>query len=397
MTGKELLQMTEELDEYYWEYEGFFGRIENSQNARRFARGQLGPIERKSLEPIADAEGINPRRLQLFFSRAEWDEDGARDYLQRRIAEKYGGEDGIFIIDETSDAKKGMWTAGVDAQYCGESGKIDNCITSVHLGYTRGGLHWLLDGELFLPKSWNPNPDDDGISVRRKRAQVPDDVVHEPKTVMAMRQLRRAVANGMPGRYVTADELYGRASWWRREIDNLGLIYVVEIPRDTRGWIAKRSGEALRVDELAASDRCGRKKRLRTHETEKGPEVWECRQAGFHEQAEAAPRKQQQLLVARNVRTDETKYFISNAPDNMKTEQLLCIAFSRWRIERCFQDCKSELGLNHAEIRTYRGLHRHFILTAINYCFLQEWLGKHKRGEKRSHSRAVRRRRASLA
>ena len=400
MTGRELLKMTDDLEAFYSEFDEYLGRREARSHARLFARGQLGPIERKSLEPIADAEDVEPRRLQLFFSQSSWDEDGARDHLQRRIAERHGGEDGVFIIDETSDAKKGLWTAGVASQYCGESGKIDNCIVSVHLGYARAGLHWLLDGELFLPESWNPDADDEGVTARRRRAQVPANAIHEPKTAMSLRQLKRALDNGIPGSYVTADELYGGAPWWRREVDTMGLIYVVEVPRDTRGWIGKRSGDARRLDEMAASDRrlcCGRKKRFRTHETQKGPEVWECRKVRFYEQVKAGPGKRQQLLVARNVRTGEIKYFLSTADDSMKTEQLLRIAFSRWRIERCFEDCKSQLGLNHAEIRTYRGLHRHFILTAMNYCFLQEWLAEHKRGEKGSDRRPVRRCRAGAS
>jgi SRSO17 transposase len=104
--------------------------------------------------------------------------------------------------------------------------------------------------------------------------------------------------------------------------------------------------------------------------------VWECRKVKFYEQA--GPEIQQQLLVARNIRTNEIKFFLSNANHRMKVRQLMRVAFSRWRIERCFQDCKTELGMNHAELRTYVGLHRHYILTAINYFFLQDWLVKHK-------------------
>ena len=393
MTGEELLQIADELDHYYHEFDDCFTRSEGREMIRLFARGQLGPIERKSLEPIADAEGVTPRALQWFFSRNEWDEEKALKQHQQRVAAELGGGDGIFVIDETSDAKKGQWTAGVAHQYCGESGKLDNCIVSVHTAYVREGRHTLLDGELFLPESWHPQPDDEMVTEKRRRAQIPDTVGHQPKTVLAMEQIKRALANGVAGRYVTADELYGGAPWWRAELARLGLIYVVEVPNRIYGWVGRRQGEARTLKTLAErhrSLRSGQKKYYTTHETEKGPEVWQCRRVGFIEQAEQAPEDPQSLLMARNVRTGEVKFFLTNAPRTLSTPACLKVAFSRWRIERCFQDCKGELGLNHAELRTYRGLRRHFILTAINYYFLQTRV--HESGEKKADCGATGRR-----
>ena len=173
MTGEELLQENEALETYLASFDELFGRAESREHFRLFARGQLGPLKRKSLEPMADAEKVPPRGLQQFFSEYRWNEDGARDRLQKMIAQKYGGAEGVFIVDETSDAKKGEWTAGVAPQYCGESGKIDNCIVSVHLAYARGDFHALLDGELFLPECWNPDPKNEALTRRRERAGIP--------------------------------------------------------------------------------------------------------------------------------------------------------------------------------------------------------------------------------
>jgi SRSO17 transposase len=389
MTGKEVLEMAEALEAHLATYDEFVGRRENREHLRRFARGQLGPIERKSLEPIADADGINPRRLQFFFSEYDWDEDSARDRHQQEIARLHGRPDGIFLVDETSDAKKGEFTAGVARQYCGETGKIDNCIVSVHLGYAAGDFHALLDGDLFLPETWNPNPDNSTIQEKRRRARIPDDVVHESKPTLALRQLKRALANGVPGGFVTADENYGGKPWWRREVDALSLVYVVEVPKSTRGWTQRRRDKLARgkTMEVLASRarhfRCQEWERFCVHDTEKGPDVWEVKKAPLWEQSENAPPVVQQMLVCRSVRTQEIKYFLTNAKASVPVKTLLRVAFSRSRVERCFQDCKSQLGLNHAELRTYQGLHRHFILTAINYHFLQKWLIEHKGGKKR--------------
>ena len=403
MTGVELLKLTEKLEKYLASYDDLFGRAESRSHFRLFVRGQLGPIERKSLEPIADAADVPPRALQQFFSQYRWDEDGARDRLQQRVAEKYGGEEAVFVIDETSDGKKGEWTAGVERQYCGESGKIENCIVTVHLAYAHGDFHALLDGELFLPEKWNPDPADAAITEKRRRAGIPETVVHESKPELALRQLRRAKANGVPGHWLSADENYGAKPWWRKAVAQEGFWYVVEVPKDVMGWVrepqmgapcrtrtgrparARPSHPAQTVEAVAgalAGWRFKKWERFRVHDTQKGPEVWEFKAGLFWEQGKNAPIEAQWLLIARNVRTGELKYFLSNAPENALLRTLVRVAFSRWHVERCFQDCKSELGLNHAELRNYRGLHRHLILTAISYFFLQDELQLYRREKK---------------
>lgn len=392
MTGDTLLKAADALDAYLSTYDDLFGRRENREHFRQFARGQMGPIERKSLEPMADLERTSPRTLQLFFSKAKWDEDSVRDKLHGDVREKYGGSDGIFVIDPTSDAKKGEMTAGVARQYCGESGKIDNCIVTVHLGYTRGNFHGLLDGDLFLPKSWDANTGDPEIERKRRLAGIPPDVGYRSKCDLSLDQLDRARKNGVPGRFVTADEDFGGKPWWRGAVHGLGFRYVVEVPRSTRGLMQEPKQEdiekdALKVEKLLidpAGLRFTTWEAFRVHDTQKGPEVWEFKAGPFWEKL----RRQEGydgvkwLLVGRNVRTREVKYFLSDAPPGTPIEVLIRVAFSRWIIERCFQDCKTELGFNHAEVRKYRAIHRHLILTAVNYFFIQDWNLRHRRGEK---------------
>lgn len=405
LTGEQLLTAAEDLEAYLSTYDELLGREENREHFRRFARGQLGPIERKSLEPIADAEGVNPRTLQFFFSRYKWNVNGVRQSLQQKVAALYSGPGGVFVIDDTSDGKKGDWTAGVARQYSSEAGKVENCIVTVHVAYARADFHALIDGELYIPEQWNPDPSNPSIQLRRKRAAIPDDVVHETKPAMALRQLKRALESGIIGSYVAADEAYGRLPWFRDEVAGLGLIYVFEVPRSTQGWVhepyvipppRRRRGRAPkptvsqlgrnRVDNLLTSARGLRFlpwNRFKVHDTEKGPEVWDFKAARFWEHSDGRPRGPVQwLLVGSNVRTGEIKYFLSNAPPETPIETLIYIAFSRWRVERCFEDCKTELGLNHAELRTYAGINRHLILTSVNYFFLQDWMLKHKDKDK---------------
>ena len=172
MTANDLLLETSRLEEFHRLFDNFLPRKELRRHFRTFLTGQLGPIERKSLEPIADEAGVESRCLQQFFSRYEWDERGVRSLLQKMARDAMPADELelTFVVDDTSDAKKGTHTAGVARQWCGSLGKLDNCITEVFLGCYGGGLHLLLDGELFLPAEWNANPADEKITRRRKLA-----------------------------------------------------------------------------------------------------------------------------------------------------------------------------------------------------------------------------------
>ena len=398
MKSSFLLELREDLETFAGNFDDLMGRVENQGHLRTFSRGQLGTVERKALEPIAELEDVNPRLLQFFFSKYKWDEDGVRDRIQKMVADKYGSDDGIFIIDETSDSKKGLWTAGIQRQYCGESGKTDNCIVSVHLAYRNKGFHCLLDSDLYMPKSWDCDTGDDNIEERRERASVPDDVGYESKAKLSVAQLRRAMGNGVEGKYVAADEGYGSKPWWRDELGELGKTYVVEVPKNTRGWLRRptpgnkgrkhkkgcheklvysSAKGPLKVENLVSSPhglRFTKWEHYIVKNTTKGPEIWRFKRHTFYEsRRQNRVGKAQRLIVAVNILTNQIKYFLSNAPSNAKLSKLVAVAFSRYWVERCFQDCKSQLGLNHAEIRSYIGLKRHFILTMANYYFIQDW------------------------
>jgi SRSO17 transposase len=405
LTGKTLLDIVDGLDAYLALYREGFGRIEHMRLLTAFARGQLNTIQRKSLEPIADILGISPRNLQRFFTEYKWDHNTVRRILHQLVAKNHGTPDGVFVIDESSDAKKGDMTAGVQRQYCGESGKKDNCIVSVHLTYAAdNGFRTILDGELFIPESWNPDPDDPDVTERRRRARMTDDDVHRAKTDMSITQLKRAMENGVPGSFVTADEGYGGKPGWRSSVASQGLTYVVEVPKSVCGWtrepefvVPEYSGRgrvpsvpkpttspktADAIRRCPGGLRCASRTKYRVKDTSKGAVIWDVKRCRFWESAENAPTADQSLLVLENPDTDEVKYFLTNAPESAPTETLLRVAFTRWTVERCFQDCKQKLGMNHAEHRSLIGLNRHFILTAVMYYYLQDWLDRHPEEKK---------------
>ena len=379
-----------------------FARSEGRDHLRRYVSGQVSDLHRKSVEPMADRAGIPPRTLQDFLAFHTWDHQRAADRLQQIVVEEHFDEQAIGLIDESSYAKRGDHTACVQRQYCGARGKIDNCVVSVALGYAslRGAFRCTLDHRPYLPKSW---ADDEP---RRQKAGVPAELVYEPKWKIALRMLQRAQSNGVRLAWLTFDEWYGRNSGFLAELDAMGQTYVAEVPADFHGWLIEprilrkehhrphRGGRRRRFPRLmrqsAAANRvdvlCRYSYPMRDQpwvdyhvkDSHKGPMVWQVKAAKFRisqrvdgaHHGQTLPSAPRWLIMARHAITGEIKYFLSNAPPGVPLERIVHVAFSRWHIERGFQDEKDQLGLDHFECRRYQAVQRHLILTALSHLFL---------------------------
>ncbi len=318
------------------------------------------------MEAMALDKGTKPRTLQAFMETLAWDENAVARKLREIIRTDHFDASAIGIIDETSHAKKGDKTVGVKRQHCGATGKRDNCVVTVHLAYVSGEFAALADSDLYLPTEWCEDKE------RRAAAGVPEDIEFRAKTEIALEITRRTLAEGVPMKYLCADEWYGRSSHFRREVAGLGLTYVVEIPRSLTGWTERRlkpGKDAIRVDQLWPR---GGPKRQRFHvkNTGTGAVVWEVRAARISMREDDLPSPAQGLLIARNVLTREVKYFLSNAPRETPIATLLHVAFRRWHIERLFEDAKGQTGFDHAEMRKYLPHKRHMILTMTSILFL---------------------------
>ena len=246
-------------------------------------------------------------------------------------------------------------------QWRGATGKKDNCVTTVHLGYAAGDFHALLDGDLYLPEeSWHED------RARCRKAHIPDEVVYRPKWRIALELLDRAISNGVHFHFLVADEAYGRVPAFRDGVAERVLVYVIEVPCSTMGWLKALHREAppvldgkgrhgrprtksRRVDRLwkrgGPSWRC-----YHVKNTDKGPEVWEARIVRFLPSSDGVASEECWLVVARHVLTGEVKYFLSNAPADTPAEVLLHVAFSRWHIERLFEEAQSHIGIDHFEV-----------------------------------------------
>jgi SRSO17 transposase len=354
---------------------------------RRYLCGQMSDLERKSIEPMALAAHVPPRTLQEFLSIHRWEERSVAARLRAIARRDHGSSDAIVVVDETSFPKKGDKTPGVQRQYCGAKGKQDNCVVTVHLGYVTGDFHAIVDGDLYLPKeTWS-------LDRRRCReAGIPDEVVYRPKWQIALELLERSGAEGLPMRWLTADEAYGGTGEFRRRVDALGLTYVVEVPRSLSGWAGAAARRRSRARRGTARRKARRLSKLwqrggpswvrfLTKTTQKGPLVWEVRDVPFVPRRRGSREPQERLVIARDVLSREVKYFLSNAGPEVPLHEILLVAFSRWHIERLFEDAKGEIGLDHFEVRNYRSLMRHLTLSLLSLYFLSEQVTR-LRGEK---------------
>ena len=340
---------------------------------RTYVRGQLGPLDAKSVEPIALNAGVPPRTLQQFLSIRRWEEKKTRRRHHRVLQRDHGGEDAIAIVDETTFVKKGEKTVGVKRQYCGTLGKVDNCVASVHLGYLRGDFHALLDGDVFLPEDWMEDME------RREEAGIPEDLVFRTKPEIAIDLLRRAIESGVQLRWLVADELYGRSARFRDEVARMGLWYAVEVPCSMKGWtkrpLTDQQGLSLTdAREVSALWKRGGPswKMYRVKDTEKGPVVWTVREALFYPNSSGRPGSPLRLIIAANMQTGELKYFYSNAPMEIPLSEVLYVAFSRCHIEQLFEETKQEIGFDAFEVRKYRSVQRHIVLSMLSIYFLSE-------------------------
>jgi SRSO17 transposase len=394
MDADEIRQLDPLLREYLGRFDDCFARRDTRAHLPVYVRGQLSNLERKSIEPIALEAGVAVRTLQEFLSHLAWDQGRMRDRLQQIVRDEHlgGKAEVIGIIDESGWVKKGDKTPGVQRQYLGCVGKQENGIVTVHLGASAGRFRALLDGDLFLPEGWSED------RKRCRAAGIPDEVVYRPKTEIALELYDRARANGLTFDWLTFDEWYGSKPPFLRALDEREQRFVAEIHKDFVGWIDPpgitarpyrrgRRGRSRKTPRVLAGSRKAQtvEELARTHpalrdqpwetwrikDGEKGPIVWKVKHVLFYVKDEKSlPTKCYHLLVCENPLTGEIKYFISNAPPDTPVKKLLQVAFSRWAIERCFEDHKGELGLTHWEGRLWRGLQRHLILSAVSYLFL---------------------------
>jgi SRSO17 transposase len=372
MIVQQIRALAPRLSHFIDEFADCFVTPDTRLHLTQYIQGQMSNLPRKSAEPIAHLMNVPPRTLQEFLSYSHWDHDLLRDTVQRIVARDHFDEQAIGIIDESGHPKKGNKTACVQRQYCGASGKVDNCVMGVHLCYASfdGKFRAMLDSDLFLPeKGWDEQ--------RRQEAGIPDSLTYRPKHIIALEQLRRAVDNGLRLGWIVADIWYGEKPAFIEGLEELNLRFVLEIPKNLMGWTRPPADVDVPRGQVQNLVRWGRPMVqqpwiiLHIKDTGTGPMVWEVRCCPFWLKRGDRVVGPYWLIAARDRLDPQTmKYFLSNASAGVPLEALAHVGFSRWPVERCLEDEKSELGLSHFEVRKYNGVLRHLRITQVSHLFL---------------------------
>ena len=388
MNVDQILALEPALGEFLNEFADCFGRSEPREHLKHYVRGQLSNLQRKSVEPIALFNNIAPRTLQEYLNSDVWDHPRARDRVQQIIARDHEDPKAIGIIDDSGHPKSGQMTPGVQWQYCGRLGKTANCVVTVQLAFISFDTRFrtMLDTELFLPESWSNDRE------RCRKAGIPDDVIYRPKHHIALEQLDRAEANGVHLEWITADIWYSEKPDFLAGLEKRQRRYVVEIPRNLRGWLYNPGAEprhpARGVEELCHdANPMTRQEWTPFHikNTDKGPVVWKAKSAPFWLWRDGKVLSGYHLIWAYNpLHSEEEKWFLVWDPLEDKLETWLHVAFARWPVEHILQNKKSELGFSHFEVRKYQALMRHFYITMVSHLFLARQTER-LRGEKSGH------------
>lgn len=358
--------------------------------------GLLSDLPRKSVEPIALRAGTPVRTLQEFLKDHGWDYQRFRQQLHLHLAALLPtlptDDLGVVgLLDETSARKHGRKTPGVQRQYLGCLGKVENGIVTVHLGLCQGRFKTLLDADLFLPQAWSDD------RARCREAGIPDDVVYRPKWQIALEQLDRARAHGVALDWLTFDEGYGQSPGFVRGLDERQQRFVGEVPRSFSCLAARRDGRppaatvpprtAEEVMRVCAAFRGQPWQVLRLARQTLPDQVWRVKAARvWLHSAGGWSAGTYWLVWASNDETGEEKFFLSNAPAATAVEVLVRVGFRRAHVEHSFRVCKSELGFTHYEGRNYLGLLRHLSLCLGALAFVAEHTEQLRGGKPGPHA-----------
>jgi len=338
-----------------------FRRPEPRRRVRDFVRGLLAPLPSKNCWTIAEHAGdTSPDGMQDLLTRVRWDDSVVRADVREFVGEHFGDTEAVLVIDETGDLKKGRHTVGVQRQYSGTAGKIENCQLAVHLVCATDTAHALLDTALYLPKSWCDDPE------RRTRAGVPEQVRFATKPQLASRTITTAVTAGLLCRWVAGDEAYGSDPRLATQLRGLRLGYVLAVACSHQ--VTTGLG-AHRVDALAAGLPTTAWHRLFAGKGAKGHRWYDWAFVTLPHAADAHGGHHW-LLIRRNRSTGKLAFYRCWAPDTVPLRRLVAVAGRRWKIEESFQAAKTGLGLDQHQHRRWTSWHRWTTLAILAHAFL---------------------------
>jgi SRSO17 transposase len=352
----------DQLDRVHERIAGRFRRSEPRARAREYVSGLVAGLERKNGWTLAEQAGeVSPDGMQRLLRWADWDIDGVRDDVRDYVMEHLGEPGGVLIVDDTGFLKKGVRSAGVQRQYSGTAGRIENCQIGTFLAYAGAGGHALIDRELYLPEPWIADPD------RCRRAGIPDGTQFETKPRQAMAMLERAFEAKVPFAWITADEAYGQVKYLRMWLEAHDAAHVLSTKvNDT---LVTTGGREVRADSLIADLPARAWRRLSVGAGAHGPREYDWTRVPIR--IGWQPGRGHWLLARRKVADPtEIAYYVCYGPRRSTLLDLAWTAGTRWRIEECFQQAKNEAGLDHYQVWSWRAWYAHITLSMLAHAWL---------------------------
>ena len=364
-------------------------RTVNNQ-AKKYLHGKLIVQKRGTMTEIANVvPDCNNQSIQHFISNSQWDEQGLIYHIQDDVAKLIGDkENGSLQLDESGFPKQGNNSVGVQRQYCGRLGKVENCQVGVFLGYVNDDKRLLIDKRLYIPKKWMNSP------ICRKSCGIPEYLAFKTKAELGLEMIMDAKNRNIPFGYVGMDTFYGQQSWLLNELEKENIVYIADIPCDTLVWLNKpemgippKKGKRgrkpknikvignekpIRVDKFAQELDSSQYHRIFVRDSER-KNIWcELTCLRVYSTDNSLPSNERWLIIRRTEGEKKIKYQFSNAPLETSLEKFGKMSYSRYWIERAIEDAKSDLGLADYEVRGYLGWNHHMAMTILAMLFLME-------------------------
>ncbi len=368
---------SDRISDFLRRYLPKFYRCEQRDNAATVIRGLLGGLERKTCEPIAIEAGLARKPVQFFVGSGKWDDEAVMAELRTHVREELAEPEGVVVVDPSGFPKKGTESCGVDRQWRGRLGKVDNCQIGVFLAYAAEAGYAPLDRRLYLPEDW---ADDEA---RRTKCHVPEEVKFQETWRIALDLLDRSLP-GLPHGWIVGDDELGRASEFRAAPRQRAERYVLDVPCNTTvrdlerrrpprkkaGVGRRREVPFVRADAWAARQPESRWERITVRDGEKGPLVVEAMTVRVRTKQDRRVGPEERLVVIRAVGESRIDYALSNAGPEAPLAEVVRAQRQRHRIEEVFGAGKGEVGLDHYEVRSWVGWHHHMTLCLVALWFL---------------------------
>jgi len=387
--SEDLSELVKAFKEYYVLFRDCFGRVEHEELSRVYLQGLMSNVERKSVEPMALTLLGESRvtGLQKFMNAAVWEAEKLGKRHREEAAKTLSEPGGVFSVDGSDFPKKGTESVGVARQYCGRLGKVDNCQAGVFVAYASSQGHGLLDRRLYLPELWFTKE----YRERWEKCRIPKDTAFKTKPELALEMIEGLRREGLfDARWVTGDDFFGRNPTFRDGLPK-DLLYLLDVPCDTGVWerrpevhtpLSKKTGRPLKKARLKR----GEPKAILVSALAKTPSLhWQT--VTVAEGAQGRIRAQiarMRIVVSRDglpgedlwvffrksLADGQVKYSLSNAPKDIPLNEMIRVSALRWPIEQCFQEGKSEIGMDHYEHRCWDAWHRHMTFVFVAQLFM---------------------------